>query len=174
MIYDHILVNGVSIVNTNFEEMPEQDFFTFSDSLWGIIESTGIVLKNDDTWEKIYSESLAKRLRNKVEKIITERKEKELEEELSTPIEVDGKLYRKIYKFEIMYVGWECDSYGWVVEDEDNNNHLLLTNHGQEYIGHRDELTSLIKSYEEKIEETEKALGLLDNIGNQNESNKSK
>ena len=173
MIYDHILVNGVSIVDTNFEEMNEQDFFTFSDGLWDIIESTGVVLKNNDTWENIYSEGLAKRLRNKVEKILAEQRVKKLEEELSTPIEVDGKLYRKIYKFEIMYVGWECDSYGWVVVDEDNNRHLLLTNHGQEYIAHQNELTSLIKTYEEKIEETKKALNLLDNIGNQNESNKS-
>lgn len=74
---------------------------------------------------------------------------------------VQGKSYEVIYAFDVMFVGWECDPKGWVVKDSDGVKYAVLTNHGTPYIAEPIELRRMISEYEQVIEQTNKALQIL-------------
>jgi len=66
-----------------------------------------------------------------------------------------------IMEFSVLWEGWECDSKGWVKEREDKTRYLVLTDHGSPYEAKPEDLLNRIKSYEEVIELSKKALGEL-------------
>lgn len=74
---------------------------------------------------------------------------------------VQGKSYEVVYKFDVMFVGWECDPVGWIVKDSDGAKYAVMTNHGKAYITDAAELRSTISGYEDVIEQTNKALKIL-------------
>jgi hypothetical protein len=78
-----------------------------------------------------------------------------------TSKKVDLSSLKTIYAFDIYYCGWECDSIGWIKEDEEGNRYIIMTDHGGERIAQTDDLRGLVKSYEKAIEGTEKALEFL-------------
>jgi hypothetical protein len=80
--------------------------------------------------------------------------------ELATPIVVDGKPYRKIMTFSVMYSGWECDSSAWVV-DADGENKIVMTNHGKPYFSTVAELEGLISGYQQTLNETQEAIEMV-------------
>jgi len=68
---------------------------------------------------------------------------------------------KKIFNFTVLWAGWECDSHGWVAEKEDGTRVIILTNHGEEYEAEISELDQRILYYQETIEETRKAIELV-------------
>lgn len=75
-------------------------------------------------------------------------------------IKVNGETYPVIFQFDVLWSGWECDSDAWVVET-DGGLALVMTNHGSKYFADTSELKERISSYENTIENTNKALGML-------------
>jgi hypothetical protein len=68
---------------------------------------------------------------------------------------------RKLFKFPVMWSGWECDDEGWVVEMADGSRALLLTDHTAEYIAKPKKLREKIREYKKAIAASEKALAML-------------
>jgi glutamine synthetase type III len=66
-----------------------------------------------------------------------------------------------IFEFDILWSGWDCDSTGYIRKDDEGNNVLVLTSHGDEYLSDKSELIDQIEAYKQVIKETEKALGML-------------
>ncbi len=66
-----------------------------------------------------------------------------------------------IFKFDVLYSGWECDAEGYVVRTPLGVNKLILSNHGRWYEAEPDELSEFIKTYEDAISDSQKALALL-------------
>jgi len=56
-----------------------------------------------------------------------------------------------IYRFRILYDGWELDNEGWIVEDEKGKRTLRSTSHGTEFDWNKEGLI-------EKIVETQASL----------------
>ena len=81
--------------------------------------------------------------------------------EESTPIEIDGVSYKKLFQFKIAHIGWESDNKGWIVENQ-GQRFIVLTNHGAPYIAEKLELINKINEYEYLISNTHRALYLLD------------
>ncbi len=72
----------------------------------------------------------------------------------------------EVYKFRVLWHGWECDSYAWIMERADGTRYIKMTNHGGEYIASVEELEERITHYKDVIEETQKALRLLSEVKN--------
>ena len=68
---------------------------------------------------------------------------------------------KEIFKFPVLWEGWECDSLGWVVEDDDGSRFIVMTNHGSPYEADPQELRDRIAEYHRVITESERALSLL-------------
>ena len=68
-----------------------------------------------------------------------------------------------VYKFNILYSGWELDEYGYIKQGENGKNYLELTSHGKAYKAELFEITNKIKEYEDAIRSTQKAVNLLVN-----------
>lgn len=83
-------------------------------------------------------------------------------EEVKTMIAKTGKLLRVLSRFQMAYVGWECDSKGFVVEDENKERYIILTNHGSPYFAKREELVNQINLYQSWIANTTDALTVFD------------
>lgn len=79
---------------------------------------------------------------------------------LAKPVRVDGKDYKAIKAFDILYSGWECDGKGWIVQTDEGNK-IVLTNHGQAYFAHEKELREHLSNYAKAISDTEAAIALL-------------
>jgi hypothetical protein len=65
-----------------------------------------------------------------------------------------------IFKFKVLYSGWECDEDGYVKERKDGSRYLELTNHGRPYEAKLFEVTNKIAEYEKAIKQTQKAVNL--------------
>lgn len=75
---------------------------------------------------------------------------------------IDSKKITKIlYEFEIMWVGWEIDSKGWIVQCDDNTKRIVMTNHCTPYFATENDLISKIKDYQGAIDNTKKAIEIL-------------
>lgn len=68
-----------------------------------------------------------------------------------------------LYQFRLLYHEWECDGWGWIV---DNGGHrsLVLSSHGQFYFAEIKELEARLSLYREIVAETEKAIALLQEV----------
>lgn len=75
-------------------------------------------------------------------------------------IQFKKKPAKILYEFKLLWCGWECDSRGYVVE-QDEKIFVVLTNHGEFYRANKKELEEKIKEYEQTIEDTKYALSLL-------------
>lgn len=61
--------------------------------------------------------------------------------------------------FDIAHVAWECDSIGYIVEEEDTKKrHIILTSHGAPYIAKVEELHEILEEYERLEYETKEAI----------------
>ena len=63
--------------------------------------------------------------------------------------------------FNVLHCGWDCDSTGWVMERENGERYIMLTDHGQKYIASEDELQAKIDEYTKAVDCTIDALRLL-------------
>lgn len=79
-----------------------------------------------------------------------QRKEQEKRDLLVT---IEGRQHTALKRFNVLHHGWECDSYGWLVE-VDGVKKVVLTNHGVPYWATRDELFDLTESYIHVLNET--------------------
>ena len=66
-----------------------------------------------------------------------------------------------VYTFDVLYCGWDLDSTGWVMERENGERYIMLTDHGKKYIASEDELLAKIDEYAKAILGTTNALRLL-------------
>lgn len=82
------------------------------------------------------------------------------EKERLMTLEYNGKKYKAIYGFNVMYSGWDCDDFAWIIEDNGIKK-LIMTNHGTPYEAEMSELEGLMKTYQEAIDNTKVALELL-------------
>jgi len=90
------------------------------------------------------------------------RKEIGMDMKLEEISKTSGKVLTVLCKFDLAYPGWECDSEGWVVEDEYKERFIVLTNHGGPYFAEREELLNQINSYHSLIVQTFNALNMFD------------
>ena len=67
-----------------------------------------------------------------------------------------------VYTFDVAYVGWECDSTGWVALDDRGDSHIILTNHGSPYVANIKKMKDLISSYINLIDKTNRAIDCFD------------
>ncbi len=65
-----------------------------------------------------------------------------------------------VMHFPVLYEAWECDSDAWVIK-ADNQQILLMTNHGGMYIARAKELEERLAEYEKVSELTKQALQLI-------------
>jgi hypothetical protein len=81
---------------------------------------------------------------------------------LNTNLEnkIEEKYGEIICTFPIHRHEWEMDGYGYIVENK-NGRDIILTDHGNPYISNIKELESLIVSYKNIIQKTERAIFLL-------------
>ena len=85
--------------------------------------------------------------------------------ELNELHEIDGIRYHILKKFPIMYSGWECDADGWIAENCNNGERvIIMTNHGRKYIADVSELHAHIAEYREAINDTNAALAMLSSV----------
>lgn len=66
-----------------------------------------------------------------------------------------------VYTFDVLHCGWDLDSTGWVMERENGERYIMLTDHGKKYIASEDELQAKIDEYTKAIDCTVDALCLL-------------
>jgi len=78
---------------------------------------------------------------------------------LERKIEKDfGKI---ISKFKILHHEWEMDGYGYIVKDIEYNKNVIVTNHGKPMVVNKSYLNDIISGYKERIQETQRALFLI-------------
>ena len=66
-----------------------------------------------------------------------------------------------ISKFKILTHEWEMDGYGYIVSDLEYNKHAIVTNHGKPMVVNKSYLNDIISGYKERIQETQRALFLI-------------
>lgn len=66
-----------------------------------------------------------------------------------------------IYRFGVLFEGWECDSKAWVVEDKKGKRWIETTNHGSKCIATKEFLEDQIEFYQSAIDQTKHALALV-------------
>jgi hypothetical protein len=66
-----------------------------------------------------------------------------------------------ISKFKILTHEWEMDGYGYIVSDLEYNKHAIVTNHGKPMVVNKSYLNDIIAGYKERIQETQRALFLI-------------
>jgi len=81
-------------------------------------------------------------------------------------ITIKDKVYQILSSFKIAHLGWDTDIQAWIAKSSDDNNVVILTNHGSFYIGSKNELQEKIKEYKKWIEETQRAIELLEQTYN--------
>jgi hypothetical protein len=65
------------------------------------------------------------------------------------------------YCFDVAHVGWECDSRGFIVEDNAKNRFIILTSHGSPYFATEKELDNLVATYVKLASSTVDAMNVL-------------
>jgi hypothetical protein len=78
-------------------------------------------------------------------------------------ITVENNIYMPIHSFDVAHLGWDCDTEGLVAKDSDGNKVVILTNHWRLYIATKEVLEEKIKEYQKWIEDTQKAIEILEN-----------
>ena len=66
-----------------------------------------------------------------------------------------------VHTIQLAYVGWECDSEGWLVKDKNNKHYVVLTSHGSPYFATLDELNEVLQSYVDLTRDITRAIGFL-------------
>ena len=75
-------------------------------------------------------------------------------------ININGKSAKILHEFDVLWLSWECDSKGYIVE-QDGEIFPVMTSHGTPYKANKEDLEDKIKEYNKATEDTEFALGLL-------------
>lgn len=95
------------------------------------------------------------------------KKQKELEEyfikkqyEDSLKVTVNGKDYIAEKVINVLWSGWECDGYAWLVND-DSKMKVVMTNHGATYFADKSVLEEKLKEYQDAIKNTQDILNAL-------------
>ncbi len=76
-------------------------------------------------------------------------------------VTVGGNDYEVVMQFEVLYSGWECDPYGYVVKTSEGLR-LVHSSHGTKYFTNASEFLEFIEDYKKVIEETIKAIALVE------------
>ena len=71
------------------------------------------------------------------------------------------KKLKLLYEFTILHKGWEMDNSGYIVKDQYDKNLIILTSHGNFYIGKKNQLEEKLLEYEKVTKETKEAIVLL-------------
>jgi hypothetical protein len=66
-----------------------------------------------------------------------------------------------ISKFKMLTHEWEMDGYGYIVSDLEYNKNAIVTNHGKPMVVNKSYLNDIISGYRERIQDTQRALFLL-------------
>lgn len=144
---DKVLINGAKYVDFDFGSVhTSEEFFEIVGSLWEQLEtfySADDLIMIDNLFEFL---EIGDKWESTLDRV-------HLEEALKTPVVVEGVEYKKIRQFSLLYSGWECDSVGWLVDDNGEIK-LVLTSHGGAYFGKISELEKFVKSYQKAITET--------------------
>ncbi len=69
---------------------------------------------------------------------------------------------KELFRFDMLWLGWECDPYAWIMERPDGTRYLQMTNHGSPYEADPVELVERIQYYKTVLADSEKALTMLD------------
>lgn len=77
-------------------------------------------------------------------------------------LKITEKFGKIVYKFPILHHNWECDGYGYIVNDGKNNK-VVTTNHTNPVIVDSNFLNSKIREYGDMILETNEAIKILNN-----------
>lgn len=111
--------------------------------------------------KKYLSEDIIIQLNRRLDVLLDE-EQKQIELlELNELQHIDGNIYRRLKKFQIMYSGWECDEFGWIAENCNGDRVVILTSHGTPYIGNAEDLHKHIAEYQNAIDATNDALAML-------------
>ena len=62
---------------------------------------------------------------------------------------------------DVLWAGWECDYYAWVVEDEGKKK-LVTSDNGHRSFSDKEFLINKIKEYEKAIEDSTRLISLLE------------
>jgi len=73
-----------------------------------------------------------------------------------------NKYLKVLFSFQMAYVNWELDGHGFIVEDENKERFIILTNSGYPYFAKREELVDQINLYQHWIDRTSGALKVFD------------
>jgi hypothetical protein len=136
---DTITVNLSSVADHNF---PNQNYVDSSDLPEYYPLYPNILSSWDDCENDILQSEKGIKLKTYLEKKIEE------------------KYGKVISKFPIHRHEWEIDGYGYIVENKNVRN-IILTDHGNPYTSNIKELESLVASYKDVIQKTERAMFLL-------------
>jgi hypothetical protein len=74
---------------------------------------------------------------------------------------IEDKFGIIISKFPILHHEWEMDGYGYIVRDLEYNKNAIITNHGKPMVVNKSYLNDIISGYRERIQETQRALFLI-------------
>lgn len=73
------------------------------------------------------------------------------------------KEYPVLQQFDIMHLGWETDTKGWIIDDHGNNK-IIMTDHGHLYEASRKELEEKIKEYQSILNDSLTALSFIPEV----------
>lgn len=84
--------------------------------------------------------------------------EKNLQEKLKVSVGDKSFVAEKVV--DVLWSGWECDNYAWLVNDNGEKK-IVASNHGDTYFTDKSFLEGKIKEYEDAINATKEMLSLL-------------
>jgi hypothetical protein len=66
--------------------------------------------------------------------------------------DIEERQFKELFRFRILYDGWEMDNEGYVCEAEDGGKVLILTSHGNPYVAEADELDDFIATHQSALD----------------------
>ena len=114
-------------------------------------------------YKEIYEQAYEKLNKNTIfqEKIAELQKFNEEEtRQDNLKVTVNDKEFKAIDMCDVLWSGWECDYYAWVVEDEGEKK-LVTSDHGHRSFSDKEFLINKIKEYEKAIEDSKRLISLL-------------
>lgn len=153
--YIKVSNNFNDILRANVQELHDnlEVFYSNEDELRAARKAANKLF--NEHMEQIYNSDFIKVMFDK-EQI---RRKKE-QEEKDRFIEVNNIQYEVVKKIGVLWSGWECDQYAYLVKTEDGLK-LVTSDHGQMIFSETDFLKDKLAEYKEALSETEGMLKML-------------
>jgi len=103
--------------------------------------------KNQKSMAQEINQQLQEKLRNK-QRIISEMHKSEDLKDVVDILEI----------FQILWHGWECDEYGYLVQTKSGSLKLAMTSHGGYYLAKQQILQEKVQEYKEVLRQTRQIL----------------